>query len=110
MSKALVLLSTKFTVKLLARVVVPLPAPKLKVVAAPPILKLVALVLNKVAVALLVVKSPPLTATSPEVVMFPVAPVIDQEVALTSLAPKANAVTISASDKSIPVVIPPAAD
>jgi hypothetical protein len=44
----------------------PLVAPIVNDVAAPPILKLVAVVLNTVAVALVVVISPPLTAMSPE--------------------------------------------
>ena len=46
--------------------VVPLDAPRLSVVAAPPILRLVAVVLNKVAVVDVVVRSPPFKAMSPE--------------------------------------------
>ena len=57
-----------------------------------------------------VVISPPFTATSPDVVMFPVAPAIDQYVPERSFSPVERAVTISASERSIPVVIPPAAD
>ena len=52
----------------------------------------------------------PLAVTAPEVVMSPVEPVIEKLLAATSFAPKLNALTISESDKSIPLVIPPAAD
>lgn len=57
-----------------------------------------------------VVMSPPLTATSPAVVIFPAAPVIDQLFPDRSFNPLDNAVTISASDRSMAVVISPAAD
>ena len=60
------------TTKSLLTVVVPVPAPSDRVVAAPPMLKLVAPELNKVAVPEVVVISPPFTATSPEVKTFPV--------------------------------------
>ena len=59
------------TAKALFMVDVPDDAPRLSVVAAPPIFKLVAPVLNSVAVLEVVVKSPPLIAISPEVVIFP---------------------------------------
>ena len=52
--------------------VVPVVAPRLRVVAAPPIDKLVALVLNNVAVAFVVVRSPPFKARSPDDVISPV--------------------------------------
>ena len=52
----------------------------------------------------------PVAVIVPEVLMFPFEPVIEKLVAVTSLAPNDNAVTISGSDRSIAVVIPPAAD
>lgn len=58
-------------VKALFTVVVPVPAPTEMVVAAPPIFKVVAVELNRVAVTLVVVKSPPLRARSPVDVMLP---------------------------------------
>ena len=92
-------------------VVVPVVAPILTLVAAPPMLRVVALVLNTVAVPVpVVVISEPLTAISPEVVMFPELPAMEKKVPLTSLAPKARAVAILLSDRSIPVVIAPPAD
>jgi len=59
-------------VKALLTVEVPPTAPKDNVVAALPIFKVVALVLNREAVVEVVVKSPPLTATSAAAVTFPV--------------------------------------
>jgi len=50
MSKASMLLSIRLATRLLFRVVVPVPEPQVTVVAAPPIFKVVAVVLNKVAV------------------------------------------------------------
>ena len=97
-------------VKALFTVEVPPVAPKDNVVAAFPIFKVVALVLNREAVVEVVVKSPPLTATSPAVVMFPEAPVKLKLVAVMSLAPKAKAFTISASDRSKALVIVPDSD
>ena len=46
--------------------------------------------------------SPPLIATLPAVVIRPDDPAIDKWVAETSLAPSAKALTISASDRSMP--------
>ena len=56
------------------------------------------------------VKSPPLTAISPAVVIRPVAPATEKLVAVMSLAPSDKALTISASDRSMPLVMVPAAD
>ena len=98
------------TVKALLTVVVPDTAPIERVVAAPAKLTVVALALTRLKEAAVVVMSPPLTARSPAVVMLPVAPVIDQYVPERSLAPADKAVTISASETSMAVVIPPAAE
>src|SRR5205814_8220321 len=68
------------------------------------------LVLRSVAVADVVVRSPPLRARSPEVVMLPVAPAIEKLVAVTSLAPRERALTISGSERSMALVMPPAED
>src|SRR5579884_1964291 len=88
-------------------VAVPVAAPKAKVVAAPPTLTVVAFVLNRLPVVLVVVTEPPLAATFPAVVILPFDPVIEKLVAVTSLAPKDRALTIAASDRSIPLVIAP---
>ena len=72
MSKASEVLYRRLTAKLLLRVVEPVPAPNVTVVASPPILSVVAVVLNTVAVVLVVVISPPLTAMSAPAVTFPV--------------------------------------
>ena len=78
-----------------------------------------AVVLNTVAVVLVVVMSPSLTARSPFVVMLPVAiivplvailpfdPVILKLPATTSLPPRFRAFTISGSYRSSAFVIPP---
>ena len=60
------------TVRLLLMVVVPVPAPTEIVVPAPPKLIVEAVAFNKLKDPDVVVKSPPLTATSPAVVTFPV--------------------------------------
>jgi len=93
----------------LLMVAVPELSPKVRLAASPPIVRSVAPVVKMVAVAAVVVKSPPLTATSPLVVILPVPPVILKLVAVTSLAPRARALTRSVSERSIPEVIPPAA-
>ena len=59
-------------VKALLTVVVPVEAPRAKVVAAPPTFKVVAVVLNRSALVLVVVIEPPLTATFPPAVTLPV--------------------------------------
>ena len=59
-------------VKALFTVVVPVPAPMAIVVAAPPMERFVVLALKSVAVTLVVVRSPPLSARSPLEVMLPV--------------------------------------
>ena len=64
--------SAPVTVKSLLTVVVPVAAPIDRVVAAPAKLRLVALVFKILAVAEVVVISPPLTAKSPLVVTLPV--------------------------------------
>ena len=56
----------------LLTVVVPVEAPKVKVVAAPPTWRVVAVALNKLAVVLVVERVPPLTATFPAAVTSPV--------------------------------------
>ena len=61
----------KVTVALLI-LAVPLVAPRLSVVAAPPTLRVVAVVLNKLAVVWVVVSEPPLTATLAAAVTLPV--------------------------------------
>lgn len=98
-------------------VAVPVVAPRVKVVASPPIDRLVAVVLKSVAVALVVVISPPFTAISPAVVMLPVVPSksklvisIFPVVPVMLFAPKDIALTISGSDRSNALVIPPFAD
>ena len=58
----------------------------------------------------MVVISPPLTAISPEVVISPELPVIEKLVAVTSLAPKERALTISVSERSKALVMVPASD
>lgn len=60
------------TVRAFLIVVVPEVAPKVTVVAAPPMLRVVALALKRFPVAAVVVTEPPLTATLPEVVTLPV--------------------------------------
>jgi hypothetical protein len=57
-----------------------------------------------------VVISAPFTAKSPAVVIFPFVPAMDQLVAVTSFAPKERAVSISASERSIPISTVPASD
>ena len=66
------LLSTTFTVRLLFKAVVPVPAPRLRVVAAPNALTVVAVALRRLNVVAVVVRSPPFTARSPVAVTFPV--------------------------------------
>ena len=95
---------------LLLTVVVPDPAPILTVDAAPPIFRVVAFELNRLAVVAVVVKDPPFTATFPEVVILPLEPVIVKLVPTTLFVPRAMAVAILAPDKSIPVVNPPPPD
>ena len=91
--------------------VVPVAAPNETVVAAPPILRVVAVVLNTVAVPLVaVVISFPLTAISPLVVMLPVDPATEKLVAVISFSPRDKAFTISGSDRSMAFVMPPAED
>ena len=83
-------------------------APRVYVVAAPPMFRVVAFVLNTVAVpAVLVVMSLPLTARSPDVVMLPVEPSREKLEAVISFAPRLRALTILASDRSTAVVTPP---
>jgi len=60
------------TVKALLTVVVPLDAPREIAVAAPPMFKVVAVVLKRLAVAAVVVREPPLRARLPLEVMLPV--------------------------------------
>jgi len=80
------------------------------VVDAPPMERLVAVVLKSAAVALVVVKFPPFNARFPEVVILPDAPLIVKLVAVISFAPRDRALTIAGSERSIALVIPPLAD
>ena len=88
-------------------VVVPVVAPSVTEVPAPPIFKTLALVLKRFAVAWVVVRLPPFTATLPSVVISPVAPVKEKWVAVMLPAPRLSALTMCASDRSIPLVIVP---
>ena len=88
------------------RVIVPeLFAPIVRLVAAPAKLTVVAAVLNRFADVAVVVIFPPFTARFPEVVIFPLLPVMLKLDPTTSFAPSASAVTIFASERSIAVVI-----
>ena len=58
-------------VKALFTVVVPVPAPRLRVVATPPMLRVVALALNRFAVVAVVESVPPFAAMLPAVVTLP---------------------------------------
>jgi hypothetical protein len=60
------------TERLFLTVVVPVVAPRVRVVAALPIFSVVAVALKRFAVVAVVVTFPPLTAMSPAVVTFPV--------------------------------------
>jgi len=98
-------------------VAVPVVAPRDRVAASPPIERFVAVVLKSVAEELVVVMSPPFTAISPAVVMFPEVPVTEKFVRLMfpvvpviSFAPRDKALTISGSERSIALVIPPPED
>ena len=87
----------------------PNPPAKL-VVATPPILRVVALVLKTVAVpVLVVVMSPSLTAMSPLVVMLPVVAATEKAEPAIALSPILIALTMSLSDASIPSVMTPTA-
>ena len=67
--------------------------------------------LKRVAVPVVVVViSPPFTAMSPLVVIFPVAPASVKLVEVISFEPRESAFTISGSDRSRAFIIPPAAD
>ena len=102
-------------VKLLIEVV-PVVAPKVTVVAALPIFKVVAVVLKRFPVVWVVANVPelalilPVAVMVPSVEIFPFAPVKVKWVEVISLAPKERALTISGSDKSMALVIAPAAD
>src|SRR5579884_1713018 len=85
-------------------VAVPEPAPKAKVVAAPPTLRVVAVELNRLPVVLVVERVPPLTATFPAVVLLPEDPVMEKLVAETLVAPRAKEVSIVEDDRSKAVV------
>ncbi len=90
-------------------VAVPDDAPRFNVVAAPKALTVVAEVLNTVAVPFVVVRSPPFAAMSPAVT-FPEAPATEKFVPVMLFAPKAMALTISASERSNAFVIRPFSD
>lgn len=102
-----VLALAKLTVALLM-VVVPVAAPRAMVVAAPPRFKVVAPELKTDAVPVeVVVMSEPFKAKSPEVVMSPVPPVIEKLVAVTFPEPRAKALVMLESERSIAVVTAP---
>ena len=88
---------------------VPLVAPIAKVVAAPPRLTVVALVLNKLIVELLMVVAiePPSTVKVPLVEILPVEPVIENLLAKTFPPPRFKALTIFESERSTAVVTTP---
>ena len=85
-------------------------APRVRVVAAPPMFKVVAVVLKRFAVVLVVVRLPPLIAKLPDVVASPVNPVMVKLLPMILLSPNDIALVISVSDTSIPLVIPPFED
>ncbi len=91
-------------------VAVPVVDPSETVVAAFPMLRVVAFALKMFAVPDVVVMSPPLTAISPAEVIFPLPPFTEKLVPVISFAPSAIAVTIDASDTSRAVVNPPPPD
>ena len=108
---------------LLLSVAVPVVAPRLSVVAAPPILSVVAFALNRFPVEVVVVSEPPLAARLPLDVILPVAnrvplveifplePVIEKLEPTKLEAPRAIPVVMCESVKSIPVVmVPPPVD
>lgn len=82
------------TERLLFRVVKPLAAPIAIVVAAPPMLRVVALVLNRLAVPAVVESVPPLTATLPANVPAPFAVILPLLAMVNSVVPEAEAVKI----------------
>ena len=88
-------------------VAVPVVAPRVRLVAAPPIFNVVAVVLNRLAVPAVVVSDPPLKAPLPAEVTLPVPPATEKLVPVISLAPSAIALPISGSETSIAVVIAP---
>ena len=109
------------SVKLLI-VAVPVDAPSVRVVEAPPIFRVVAVELRRLNVVWLVKISPPLTLRSPPVVISPLAiivplveifpfdPVSVKLAEVMSFDPRERALTISGSDRSRALVIPPADD
>jgi hypothetical protein len=76
---------------------------------AAPIVRLVAVV-SKLKVVEEEVISPPFIAISPEEVIFPEVPAILKLVAVMSFVPNDSAFTISGSERSMALVIAPAAD
>ena len=84
----------------LLTVAVPVAAPKLRAVAAPPTFTVVALVLKRLPVPAVVESVPQLTATAPEVVILPFEPVIEKLVAVTLVAPNESEVSMVDEDRS----------
>ena len=91
-------------------VAVPVVAPRVKAVAAPPTLRVVAPVLKILAVVAVVESVPPFTATFPDVVILPEVPVIEKFVPIMLPVPTDSAFVIFPPERSIPVVIPPPPD
>jgi len=85
-------------VKSLAMVVVPVVAPMLSVVAAPPMFKVVAVALTRLKVVAVVVRSPPLTAKSPEItvlaLLMVVVPVLAPMLSVVAAPPRLRVVTV----------------
>jgi len=99
------------TTLVLLMVVVPVVAPILSVVAAPPMFKVVAVVLKRLAIAVVVVRDPPLAAMFALEVILPVAKtvplvVILPELATVKLVPLMRLVKLVPT-KLIPLVIAP---
>jgi len=88
-------------------VAVPVVAPIVSVVAAPPTLSVVAPVLKTLAVAAVVVNEPPFNAAFPLLVISPLVPLTEKLVPVILPVPIAIALTILGSDRSSAVVIAP---
>ena len=82
-------------VKALLTVVVPVDAPKETAVAAPPMLRVVAFALKRLAVPAVVVRDPPLIAALPAAVNPPFDVISPLSATVNSVIPEAEAVRIS---------------
>jgi len=94
----------------LLMVAVPVVAPRVRDVAAPPILRVVAPLLKRVALVEVVVRAPPLSAKLPAEEILPVVPVTEKLV--PEILPVANviALTIAGSERSRALVMAPPPD